>query len=57
MQDGLLLGLNETGLDRLTGGGIGLEASKLTSAMLVVGTVVLSVPRARSRGRRLGKGE
>jgi hypothetical protein len=47
MQDGLLLGLNETGPDRLTGGGIGLEASILTSAMLVVGIVVLSVPRAR----------
>ena len=57
MQDGLLLGLNETGPDRLTGGGIGLEASILTSAMLVVGTVVLSVPRARSRVRRLGAGE
>jgi hypothetical protein len=52
-----LLGLNETGPDRLTGGGIGLEASILTSAMLVVGIVVLSVPRARSRVRRLGAGE
>ena len=50
MQDGLLLGLTETGPDRLTGGDIGLEASLLTSAMLVVGIVVLSVSLQRLGG-------
>jgi hypothetical protein len=47
MQDGLLLGLTETGPDLLTGGDIGLEASLFTSAMLIVGIVVLSVSLER----------
>jgi hypothetical protein len=50
IQDGLVLGLDETGPDRLTGGAIGLEASVLTCAVLVVGIVVLSVVSARRAG-------
>jgi hypothetical protein len=52
LQDGLVLGLQETGPDRLTGGDIGLEASILTSALLVVGIVLLSVVPLRRVSRR-----
>jgi membrane protease YdiL (CAAX protease family) len=53
LQDGLLLGAAETGPDILTGGNIGLEASILTSVLLVIGIVVVTVTplRRTSRGR------
>jgi membrane protease YdiL (CAAX protease family) len=50
LQNGLLLGMRETGPDSLTGGDIGLEASILTSAMLVIGIAVLSFTPLRRTG-------
>lgn len=49
LDDGLLVGIDETGPDLLTGGAVGLEASVLTSAVLAVGITLLTRwPRRRA---------
>jgi membrane protease YdiL (CAAX protease family) len=52
---GLLLGLDESGPDLLTGGTVGVESSLITTAVLVVGiAAICRWPRRRRRSRAGG---